>query len=224
VPALDAAALAERVTIEGREHLDAARAASKTGGVVVLTAHFGSWELLAVAMAAAGFPVALVHRPRDNPALDAVLNRLRSSGGSVLLARGSAARAALGALREGQCLAMTYDQNCRREEGVFVPFFGRLACTRDGPPRVAMRTGAPVVPVFVYRQPDGIHHVARIFPAVALVPEGDDRAAAVLENARRMTRVVEEAVRGAPDHWIWMHRRWRTQPPGEPRPYPSRRG
>ena len=220
---LDPAALRERVAIKGMEHLDAARKASRTGGVVMLTGHFGSWELLSVAMSAAGVPVAVVHRPRDNPALDAVVNGLRSARGSLMLPRGSAARAALRALRDGKCLAMPYDQNCRRNEGVFVPFFGRLACTRDGPPRVAMRTGAPVVPIFLHRQPDGFRHVARILPALEMAPEGDDKRAAIAENARRMTRVIEAEIRRAPDHWTWIHRRFRTQPPGEPRPYPSRR-
>jgi KDO2-lipid IV(A) lauroyltransferase len=224
IPVHGAAALRERVAIEGLEHMEAARRRSPTGGLIVLTGHFGSWELLAAAMSAAGFPVAVVHRPRDNPALEAVLAGLRSAGGVQLLARGSAARGALQALREGRFLAIPYDQNCRREEGVFVPFFGRLACTRDGPPRIALRTGVPVLPVFVFRRADGLHHVARVRPALDLVREGPgvERGAAVRENARRMTGAVEEAIREAPDHWVWLHRRWRTQPPGEPHPYGRR--
>lgn len=221
LPSLDAAALRERVDVRGLEHLKAAMKVSRTGGIVVLTGHFGSWELLAAAMSAAGHPVVAVQRPRDNRALEAVASRIRAAGGAEMLPRGSAARAALRALRDGKYVAMLYDQNCKQEEGVFVPFFGRLACTRDGPPRLAMRTGAPVVPVFVYRQPDGFHHVARILPCVELVPEGsrEDRQVAIVENARRMTRVMEDAVREAPDHWIWLHHRYRTQPPGEARPY-----
>jgi KDO2-lipid IV(A) lauroyltransferase len=224
IPVRGAAALRERVAIEGLEHLEAARRTSPTGGVVVLTAHFGSWELLAAAMSAAGFPIAVVHRPRDNPALEEVLSGLRRAGGTQLLPRGSAARGALQVLREGRLLAIPYDQNCRREEGVFVPFFGRLACARDGPPRIALRTGVPVLPVFVFRRPDGFHHVARVRPALDLVGEGPgvERGDAVRENARRMTRAVEDAVREAPDHWIWLHRRWRTQPPGEAHPYGGR--
>ncbi len=211
--------LRERIAVEGFEHLEAARRASASGGVVILTGHFGSWEVLAAAMVARGVPAAVVHRPRDNPILDGLLGRMRGAAGAELLARGNAARAALAGLKRGWVLAMPYDQNCRRREGVFVPFFGRLACTRDGPPRIAMRTGSPVVPVFLFRQPDGVHHVARFGPPIELVPESDDREAALRENALRMTRAIEDAIREAPDHWIWIHRRWRTQPEGERHPY-----
>lgn len=215
---LDEAQLLERVRVEGLEHLEAAQKATDHGGVVILTGHFGSWELMAAAMVARGIPVAAVHRPRDNAFLDAMVAKLRSAGGATLLARGNAARAALDGLKRGFCLAMTYDQNCRRKEGVFVPFFGRLACTRDGPPRIATRTGSPVVPVFIYREPDGLHHVARFSPALDFADTGDKRAD-VVENARRMTVPIEEAIREAPDQWIWIHRRYRTQPEGEAHPY-----
>jgi KDO2-lipid IV(A) lauroyltransferase len=107
------------------------------------------------------------------------------------------------------------DQNTPRSEGVFVDFFGRPACTRDGPARLAMRTGSPVVPGFLFRRQDGSGYVARFEPAIPLVtPEelGNDRDAAVIENVQRMTRAIEEAIRRAPDHWSWIHRRWRTAP------------
>jgi KDO2-lipid IV(A) lauroyltransferase len=197
----DPGELRRLVKIEGLEHLEAARKDSETGGVIVLTAHLGSWEFLAAVMVAHGLPVT----------------------GSELFARGSAARAALRALREGKILAMTYDQNCSREEGVFVPFFGRLACTRSAPPRIAMRTGAPVVPIFVEREGGSARHRVRILPALEILSGGDDRETAVRENARRMTQVIEAEIRRVPDHWIWVHRRWRTQPEGEPKPYPVRR-
>jgi KDO2-lipid IV(A) lauroyltransferase len=209
--------------MEGLENLEVARKESESGGVIALTAHFGSWEFLAAAMVARGLPVTLVHRARDNPLLEELIGSLRERGGSELFTRGSAARAAIRALRDGKILAMTYDQNCGREEGVFVPFFGRLACTRTGPPRIAMRTGAPVLPVFVERQDGSARHRVRILPALELLPEGEDREAAVRENARRMTQAIEAAIRRVPDHWAWVHRRWRTQPKGEPKPYPSRR-
>ncbi len=208
--------------VEGLENLEAAIAASPTGAVVVLTAHYGAWELLVSIMASHGFPIAVVHRARDNPLFDRMLGLWRESSGVELLPRGSAARAALRALRQGRHLAMTLDQDCPRSEGVFVPFFGRLACTRDGPARVAMHARAPVVPIFIERIGEGLRHRVRIEPALELAPAGDDRAAAVRENVRRMVAVVEDAIRRAPDHWVWIHRRWRTQPIGEARPYPSR--
>jgi KDO2-lipid IV(A) lauroyltransferase len=199
--------------VEGLEHFEAARRASPTGGVIALTAHLGAWEILAGIMAAYGIPIAVVHRPRDNPRLDALLGRLRAQGGVEMLPRGAAARAALRALREGKVLAMLFDQNASRREGVFVPFFGRPACTREAPVRLAMRTGAPVVPVFIERIGESARHRVRALPPLALVPEDreGDPSAAILENAARMTAAIEAAIRRAPDQWIWTHRRWRTQ-------------
>jgi KDO2-lipid IV(A) lauroyltransferase len=86
-----------------------------------------------------------------------------------------------------------------------------------------MRTGAPVVPVFVEREDGRARHRVRILPSLEMLPGGEDREAAVRENARRMTQVIEAEIRRMPDHWIWFHRRWRTQPEGEPKPYPPRR-
>ena len=85
-----------------------------------------------------------------------------------------------------------------------------------------MRTGAPILPMFLHREGDGMRHVTQIRPLVELVPEGDDKSAAIRENARRMTRVIEDEIRRAPDHWTWVHRRWRTQPRGEPQAYATR--
>lgn len=203
------------VDVEGFEHFEAARRVLPGGGVVALTAHVGNWEILAAIMAAHDIPIAVVQRPRDNPLLDDLAGRLRTAGGVELLPRGSAARGALRALRDGKVLAMPLDQNASRREGVFVPFFGRLACTRDGPARVAMKTGTPVLPVFIERIGDTMRHRVRGHPPLALVPEGEDRDAALVENVARMTAVIEMAIRSAPDQWIWTHRRWKTRPKSE---------
>jgi KDO2-lipid IV(A) lauroyltransferase len=211
-------ALRERVRIEGREHFEAARSASKSGGVIAITGHFGSWELLAAAMAAHGFPFVAVQKPRESPLLDAIVERYRNLGGAEFLARGDAARAALRALRDGKAVAILYDQDAPRDEGVFVPFFGRLASTRDGPVRIALRTRAPVLPIFLHRIGTGSTHVAQFRPPIEMLrPEGDVEGA-IRENARRMTEAIEREIVRAPDHWSWIHRRWRTQPRGEPRP------
>ena len=211
-------ALRERVRIEGIEHWEAARASSKSGGVVVVTGHFGSWEVLAAAMAAHGVPFVAVQKPRESPLLDAVVERYRRSGGAAFVARGSAARTALRALANGKAVAILYDQDAPKDEGVFVPFFGRLASTRDGPVKIALRARVAVVPVFLHRVGTSAKHVAYFRPAVPMLrPEGDV-AGAIHENVRRITAVIEEEIRAAPDHWSWIHRRWRTQPRGEPRP------
>lgn len=220
---LDAAELRELVDIEGFEHVEAALEVSKTGGLICLTGHIGSWELLVAAMAAHGLPITVVHRGRDHPVLDDFVVGLREQGGAELLHRGSAARGALRALKEGKILAMPMDQNAPRSEGVFVPFFSRLACTRDGPARIAMHSGAPALPTFIERIGESTRHRVRILPALELDPAGEDKEAAVLANVARMNAALEDGIRHAPDQWTWTHRRWRTQPLGEPRPYPSRR-
>ena len=217
----DAGALAARVRVEGAQHVAGARARANGGGLIILTAHFGSWEFFAAAMAAHGFPLTIVHRERDDAGLGQVLEERRAEAGAAYLPRGDAAFGAMRALRRGDLLALPFDQNAHASQGVFVPFFGRLAATSTVPVRLAMLTGAPVVPAFLHRErEDPLRHVARIHAPLELVPgEGDD---AVIENTRRMTRAIEAEVRRAPEQWTWAHRRWRTQPSGEPSP-PYRR-
>ncbi len=207
-----------RVRIEGLDNYDGARASKPGSGAVALTAHIGNWELFGVAMAAHGYPLTIVHRERQNPLLDEIVMGQRGSGHAENIARGNAARAALRALRDGRFLAMPYDQSCRPGEGVFVPFFDRLAISRVAPARIAMKTGVPVLPCFLRREPDGFHHVCRIRPMLEMVEDKANPLAALVENVARMTRAIEDEIRLAPEQWSWIHRRWRVQPPGEPRP------
>lgn len=211
--------------VEGFENLEAARKSWSGGGAIILTAHFGSFELFGAVMGARGVPLSIVHRVANNPFLNDLIREWRTTYGVEVIARGSAARASLRGLRKGRCIAMPLDQNTRPESGIFTPFFGRAACTRDGPARLAMRTGAPVVPAFMFRIGDTARHRVRILPALDLLPAGNDREAtdeAIAENVHRMTEVIEAVVREAPEQWIWSHRRWKSQPPGEPRIYPSK--
>lgn len=198
------------VAIEGLEHLERALAGGR--GAILLTAHFGSFELFQTACAARGIPASVVHREQDNAGFQRILDEWRTGAGVEMLPRGSAVRGVLRALRRGRVVGMPVDQDTPRKEGVFVPFFGRPACTRSAPARIAMKTGAPVIPGFLFRSADGLSHVVRFGPPIEMLPAGDDRDAAVIENVRRMTAIVEEAIRAAPDHWYWVHRRWRTAP------------
>ncbi len=217
--------LTAMASIEGLEHLEAAQKASRLGGAIVLTAHFGSFELFAAIMGALGVPLSIVHRTANNPYLDRMITGWRQANGVEVIRRGTAARGVLRALRSGRAVAMPLDQDTRAAEGVFVPFFSRPACTRDGPARLAMRFGVPVVPAFMFRVGESARHVIRVQPALELEPEGADREAteaAVVENVRRMSAAIEAAVRASPTQWIWGHRRWKTQPEGLQRPYPSK--
>jgi KDO2-lipid IV(A) lauroyltransferase len=102
------------------------------------------------------------------------------------------------------------DQNAARSEGVFVPFFGRLASTSRSVALLALRTGAPVVPIFARREPGGRHRII-VRPPID-VPETSDREVAVAALTGRCTAVIEAAIREAPEQWLWLHNRWRTRP------------
>ena len=221
------------VRIEGQEHLAAAEAASPTGGVMVVTGHFGSWDLCAAALTDQGHALTVVQRGFRNPELQAMFTRLRRGETGDLLELKMGPRAVtgvLGTLRRGRKLVVLADQNAKAEEGVFVPFFGQLACTRFAPAVVAMRRGIPVLPAFVYREGESPRHVVRLAPHLDLEPPGADPEKALAANVATITRSIEEAVRRAPDHWLWLHRRFRTRPAPEHgpdplgNPYPTRRG
>jgi KDO2-lipid IV(A) lauroyltransferase len=220
------AELLSGVSVEGLENYEAARDGSASGGVIALTAHFGSWELSAVAMAERGYPISVVHHRIENPHVDGMLDRLRSSARIEQIPLGSAATGVFRALSKGRIVVMLLDQNAHRDEGVFAPFFGHPASTRSAPARIAMARGFPLLPVFVFRVGETHRHVIRISPALELetAPAGDaEDEDALARNVARMNRVIEQAVRRAPDQWLWPHRRFRTRPDGTPPVYGRRR-
>jgi KDO2-lipid IV(A) lauroyltransferase len=228
--------LLEGVVLEGEEHVVAAEAASPTGGALIITGHFGTWDLYAAALAQRGHALTVVHRGFGNRRLTEMMSAVRRDGGGDLeeIRMGPGAAAGLlSALRRGRKCILLLDQNARADEGVFVPFFSRLACTRSAPALVAMRRHAPVLPAFGHRIGAGPAHVVRIGPAIPIEPgTGDPRdpveIAAQRENVARMTAAIEQAIRRAPEHWLWSHRRWRTRPeePASEQPpvYPERNG
>lgn len=193
-----------RVHVEGGEQLKAAAAEGR--GVLVLTAHQGNWELLAAAHGLVGLPLSIVVRPLDHPLLDALAARFRRRSGAELIVKRRAVGEIVRALRRGRMVGVLLDQNATREEGVFVPFFGALASTSKGLALLALRTGAPVLPVFLRRQPDG-GHCMEVRPPVPPPPDAD-----VVAYTARFNEVLEAAIRRAPEQWLWMHARWRTRP------------
>jgi Kdo2-lipid IVA lauroyltransferase/acyltransferase len=193
-----------RVRVEGAEHLRSAAAQGR--GVLILTAHYGNWELLAAAHGLTGLPLSIVIRPLDHPVLDDLAARFRRRSGAELIVKHLAVREVLQALRRGRMVGILLDQNATRAEGVFVPFFGIPASTSKGLAVLALRTGAPVVPVFLRREPDG-HHCMDVSPPLVPPPDGDTEAYTATFN-----RAIEAAIRRAPEQWLWMHARWRTRP------------
>lgn len=194
--------------IHGREHLEAARGLGR--GVILLTGHYGNFELLG-ALLGRMHPVDFIVKPLSNPAMEAWLVDLRRRSGVGLLPIGSGVRGAFASLRANRWIAMVADQDARRH-GVFVPFLGRPASTPTGPAELSMRTGAPIVMGFVTRQADGTLEL-EIQPALPR-PDGDGPAA-VLELTARHTAGLEQWVRRHPEMWFWLHRRWKTAPPAE---------
>lgn len=206
------------VTFRDRAAWDAALADIAQHGGLILTGHFGNWELLAYAHGLLGHPVALVHRPMRNRLVDAGIAALRSGSGTVALPKRAAAKEVLRTLRRKGIVVIPIDQNQSAGLGVFVDFFGKQACTTFGLARLARISRASVYPVFLVRQGTSDRHVVEILPRVEWVDTGDlERDIAV--NTQRYTAVFEEMLRRHPEQWIWFHKRWRTRPAGEPQFY-----
>jgi len=197
--------------------LDALRDLLARGhGAIFITGHIGFWELTGAALAASGIPLTVIARPIDNPRVDAFVRRVRTSGGQVVVDKLGAMRGSLRALKDGGAVGILMDQDAGKG-GLFVDFLGRPASTIDAPARLAMRTGAAVVSVTSYREPATGRRVLRVGDEVEIAGADDfggDEEAAVVENTRRMSAALAEAVSERPEQWLWVHRRWKTQPPG----------
>ena len=218
LPALTAEGLSDIVSFADRAAWERTVAgAGHTGGIVV-TGHFGNWELLAYVHGLLGHPVTLIHRPMRNELVDAAVNAVRWRAGTRTLAKKAAAREAIRTLRQRGILVIPCDQNQTRRFGVFVDVFGKPASTTPGAARLAMRTGAPACPVFLVREPDGEHHRVEVGSPIAMVDTGD-READIVTNTQRCSDAVEAMIRRYPEQWVWFHKRWRTRPKGEPRIY-----
>ncbi|HTW89005.1 MAG TPA: lysophospholipid acyltransferase family protein [Candidatus Binataceae bacterium] len=208
--------IARYVRYENRDYWDTAIATTNGCGFVV-TGHFGNFELLSVAHSMYGYRIAIVHRPLRNPLIDAAVNQTRARFGNRSIVRRGAGRTIVGLIREGRWgIAVPLDLDVRR--GVFVDFFSCPASTNDGPARLAMMTKLPVVPAFMVREGTSLHHRITVMPPVELVYDGD-REETVRENTQRLVRPIENIIRRYPAQWNWIHRRWKTRPPGEPRFY-----
>jgi Kdo2-lipid IVA lauroyltransferase/acyltransferase len=196
--------LLSRVELDGLDRVECAAGYGK--GVLVLTAHYGNWELLAAAHALSAFPLSVVVRPMDHPVMDRIVERFRRRSGVELIAKRRALRDIVEALRRGRVVGILLDQNASRAEGVFVPFFGIPASTSKALAVISLRTGAPVIPVFIRRLADGRHRV-EVEPPIPVPTSGD-----VAGYTTTFTRTIEAAIRRAPEQWFWMHDRWKTRP------------
>ena len=200
------------IEIEGHENF--LQANEKGKGVLILTGHIGAWELSSFAHAIYGFPMHYMARPLDNARLDAFVNRYRCIRGNQPIYKNESARAVLKALNSGGVVGILADQNTLPEEGVFVDFFGKPACTTTGIARLALHTGAPVVPGYSYWDVQANKYKLRFEPEVEIADTGNSEQD-ILENTRRFARITETIIRKFPDQWVWIHARWKTRPIGE---------
>lgn len=209
-PSLHAGNINEWIRYEGFEHFTIARARGK--GVLFATAHLGNWELSAFAHALMAKPMQVVVRPLDNRLMDRFVEQRRGASGNTLIGKREFARPILKALRENEAVGILVDQNAAADTGVFVPFFGVPACVNISFAKMAAHSGAAVIPGFAVWSETERRYVLRFYPEVPMT--GD----AALDTAA-IQSALELAIRRDPDQWLWIHRRWKTRPPGEPSRY-----
>lgn len=202
----------EVVVYDGLENYERAYARGK--GVLFVTAHFGGWELSAFAHSLHGHWVNIVMRPMDNSYLDRMLQSYRTMHGNKVVPKDDFVRGLLAAMKAGETVGILMDTNMTPPQGVFVDFFGIPACTASGLARIALRTDAAVVPGFTIWDESLGKYRLRFDPALELIRTGELEAD-IVANTQMFTKVIEEYVRQYPEQWLWVHRRWKTRPPGE---------
>jgi len=190
------------------KNLDLMMDAHKKGkGVIMMSGHFGNWELIALSAALqSNLPLTIIVKTQHNRLIDGLLNRYRCLHGNRTVPMGMSVREIFSALQEKRVVAMVADQSGPRE-GLFVDFFGRPTATHQGPALFSLKTGAPVQMGFLVRQMDGTYE--GVFEEVSKEELSEVTEANIAELTRRHTKLLEKYVRMYPDHWLWMHRRWK---------------
>jgi KDO2-lipid IV(A) lauroyltransferase len=202
---VDPVAFCERLTISGWQHLAAAEAAGK--GVLVFGGHTGNWEVAARTLGLYRAPYHIVVRPFNNALIYRYMADDRERFGIREVPKHGAARQLFRVLREGGRVGLAMDQRVRAEQGgIVVPFFGQPALATPLPASLALRTGAPAVPMFAWPQPDG-RYLVELHPPIP--PADGDGPEAVAELTGRYLAVLEREIRKRPEQWLWPHRRWR---------------
>jgi len=209
-PRMTAANVQEWIRYDGYEHFEAAMRRGR--GVLFATAHLGNWELSAFAHAMLSRPMCVIARPLDNRRIDELVSRRRTLSGNAIIDKREFARPILKALHENQAVGILVDQNASPENGAFVDFFGVPACAFTGFAKLAARSGAAVIPGFALWSDKEQRWVLRFDAPIEIT--GDEIA-----DTARIQSHLEEVIRQYPDQWLWIHRRWRTRPPGEPALY-----
>jgi KDO2-lipid IV(A) lauroyltransferase len=208
IPSLTKDNINHLVEVEGVEHCK--KALEQNRGILMVGAHFGNWELAAIVFSLVIKPAVVIYRPLDNAILDNLVYTVRSSTGSTPLPKNRAMRQMLRSLKRNEVIGILIDQNVAWQEGVFVDFFGRPACTNNGLALIAMHTEAPVIPAYIVRLENGKYRFV-IKEEIKLIRTGDEDKD-ILINTQNYTSFVEDIVRKYPDQWLWVHQRWKTKP------------
>ncbi len=211
-PKLDPTSITRIVEYNGLEHYQQASASGR--GVLILTAHFGAWELSSFAHSLYGYPMHVLARRLDNPWLDRLIEQYRTLSGNQVIDKRAAARKVLKALKHGETVGILLDLNTQPHEGIFCDFFGLPACTSPIIAALALRTGACVVPGFLIWEEALQKHRLQFNPLVELEVTGDFQRD-IEVNTTKLNRIIETMIRNHPDQWIWIHKRWHTRPGGE---------
>ncbi len=194
------------VDMSGSEHIDSALA--QGNGCILLTAHFGNWELVARKLVYMGYKVHAIARDSDDPHMTGIANRIRQSGGYNIFGRDDSMLGAFRALKKNEVLALLPDQN--DWTGEFVEFFSRPACTATGVAALSLKSGAPIVPIFCRRE-NGVHYKATVYERLDFTPS-DNYEADLIALTQMLTTRIEEEIRKTPSQWLWLHDRWRCTP------------
>lgn len=198
----------EKCEYEGLEHLEAAYAKKK--GVLLYTAHYGGWEINAQANSYKGFPMNVIARKLDNPFLEKMLTKFRTATGNGVIDKKDGFRPMLRTLKEGKGIAILIDQNVTTEDRIFVNFFDRPASTTPALALLKLKTDADIIPCFAAPLPDGRYHFRYGAPVQATLT--GDRKEDIFRITQACTKIIEDEIRRYPQYWLWMHRRWKTQP------------
>ena len=195
------------IRCEGSEYVE--EAFRRGRGVLFATAHLGNWELSAFAHALFRAPMHVIVRPLDNPLIDALVERRRALSGNRPIFKKDFARSILKALAANEAVGILVDQNASEDSGVFVNFFGMPACASTGLAKIAAHSGAAVIPGFALWRPDERRYVLRFYPPIKIT--GD-----AARDTQTIQTQLEQVIRTNPGQWLWIHRRWKTRPAGQP--------
>jgi KDO2-lipid IV(A) lauroyltransferase len=204
------------IRTEGLDHYLGAEAKGK--GVLIVTGHLGAWELSSFYHSLMGHPMGMVIRRLDNRRLDAYVNAVRCMHGNQVIHKDDFGRRLLTAMHRGGTVGILMDTNMTPPQGEFVEFFGRPACTATGLAHIACKTGAAVLPGFMLWEKAEGRYVLHFGPEIEILRTGD-AAADIIRATQQCASVTEEWIRRYPDQWLWIHRRWKTRPAGEPALY-----